>query len=146
MAWAAMAIMAVGSIMKGVAEMQANRQNAAFANAEGKQALVTGEAEAARVRKQVAATQGTLMASAGAQGTTLEGSPIDVYIDNALQGEMMAQDKIYEGKLIKRSKSYQANLYKRQAGAAMLGGLFQAGSSAASAYGGGGGGGGGSGG
>lgn len=135
MAWAAFAIQAVGSIMKGVAEMQASRQNAAFATAEGKQAVATGNAEADRVRRQVAATQGTLRASAGAQNTTFEGSPMDVYINNALEGEVMAQDKSYEGKLIQRTKKMQANLYKRQAGAAMLGGLFQAGGAAAQSYG-----------
>lgn len=135
MAWAAFVIQAVGSIMKGVSEMQANRQNAAFATAEGKQAVVTGEAEASRVRRQVAATQGQLRAQAGAQGTTFQGSPMEVYINNALEGEIQARDKIYEGKLIQRSKQYQANLYKRQAGAALMGGLFQAGGAAASAYG-----------
>ncbi len=135
MAWAALVIQAVGSITKGVAEMQAERQNAAFATAEGKQALVTGEAEASRIRRQVAAQQGQLKAGAGAQGTTFEGSPMEVYQANALQGEVEARDPLFKAALIKRSKDFEAGMYKRKAGAALLGGLFQAGGSAASAYG-----------
>lgn len=125
MAWAA-AIQAVGSIMQGVASMQANRQNAAFATAEGKQAVATGDAEARRVRAQVAQQQATLRASAGAQGTTFTGSPMEVYLENAKQGEIMAQDRSYQGQLIKRSKKMEANIYKRQAGSALMGGLFGA--------------------
>jgi len=128
MAWAAAAqgIQAIGSIMQGVASMQANRQNAANAMAEGKQAVATGDAEANRVRAQVAQQQATLRAGAGAQNTTMEGSPMEVYIENAKQGEIMAQDRSYQGQLVKRSKKMEANIYKRQAGAAMLGGLFKA--------------------
>lgn len=131
MAWAA-AIQAVGSIVQGIGEMQTQRQNAANATAEGKQAVVTGEAEARRVRAQVAAQQGELRAGAGAQGTTFTGSPMEVYLENAKQGEIMAQDRSYQGQLIKRTKKMEANLYIRKATGAMVGGLFGAAGAAAS--------------
>jgi hypothetical protein len=130
------AVKAVGSIMQGVGEMQADRQNATNAIAEGHQAMATSEAEATRVRRQVAAQQGTLRAEAGAQGTTFAGSPMEVYTENAAQGELMAQDRIYQGRLVKRSKKMEANMYQRKAQGALLGGIFGALGAGASAFGG----------
>lgn len=113
--WFMAIIAAVSNIFQGIAGYQANRQNAAYAEAEAKQAKLTAAAEAARTRRQVAAQQGEFVAGVGAQGTTFEGSPMEAYINNAIQGELMAQDKIYEGKLKERAFKMQRDMYKRQA-------------------------------
>jgi hypothetical protein len=128
------AIKAVGSILQGVGEMKAHKQNALNAEAEGEQAVATSGAEAMRIRRQVAGEQASLIAGAGAQGTTFAGSPMEVYTENALQGETMAQDRIYGGRLVNRSKRMEAQMSRRKASGAMLGGIFGALGAGASAW------------
>jgi hypothetical protein len=117
---------AVGSIMQGVAEMQAQQQNALTVKAEGYQALATGEEEATRIRRQVAQQQATLRAGAGAQGTTFAGSPMEVYAANAAQGELEARTPIYKSQLVMEAKKMEAQEYRRKATGAMVGGIFGA--------------------
>lgn len=129
------AIKAVGSIMQGVSQMQAEKQNALTAKAEGYQALATGEEEATRIRRQVATQQATLRAGAGAQGTTFAGSPMEVYAQNAAQGELMARDPLYKSQLVFQAKKMEAREARRRATGALVGGIFGALGAGASAMG-----------
>src|ERR1043166_770819 len=86
---------ASSSVFKGVSGYQAGSANAAQAKAEGEQALLVGQENAARQRRAVAYKQAQLKAQVGGQGTTMEGSPMEIYLENAKQGELEAQDQSY---------------------------------------------------
>lgn len=111
------------SILQGLSGFASGQQNAAYAQADAKQAMVNARAEADRQRRIVAIQQGQLRADVGAQGTTFTGSPMEVYLANAKQGELEAQDKLFEGKLKKRSLKAQANIYENQAYGSLFSGV-----------------------
>jgi hypothetical protein len=111
------------SLLQGVAGFASGRQNAAYAEADAKQAQVNAQAEATRQRRIVASQQATLRADVGAQGTTFTGSPMEVYLANAKQGEIEAQDKLYAGKLKARSLRAEADIYSRGATSSLFGGF-----------------------
>lgn len=136
MAWAGIAavMMAAGKVMEGISGFTSNRQNAAYADAEAKQAMVTGEANAARQRRLVATKQSALRAQVGAQGTTMEGSPFEVYLANAKQGELEAQDKLYDAKLKQQQAKIQRDIYKKQAWGSLTSGLMGGATSLAGSY------------
>jgi len=97
-----------GSLFKGIAGYQAASANATAANQEAQQALEVGQEESARTRRQVAVIQSQLRASVGHQGTTMAGSPMEVYLENAKQGEIFAQDELYKATLRARAKKIAA--------------------------------------
>jgi hypothetical protein len=136
MPWIALAVAAGEKIGQGLTDFTTNRQNAAYASADAKQATLTANAEAARVRRQVAFQQSSLRAQAGAQGTTFTGSPMEVYLENAKQGELMAQDKVYAGRLKSRAFKIQRDIYTKQAWNALIGAAIGFGGEAGKAYGG----------
>lgn len=111
------------SVIQGVSGFFAGREEAAFRKAEGKQALATGQAEATRQRRIIAAQQSQLTADVGASGTTMAGSPMEVYLANAREGELQAQDRIYAGQLTAFGKKQEAALAKRRGTSELLGGI-----------------------
>ena len=114
------------SILQGLSGFASGQQNAAYAQADAKQAMVTARAEADRQRRIVATQQAQLRADVGAQGTTFTGSPMEVYLANAKQGELEAQDKIFAGKLKKRSLQNEANIYEDQSYGSLFSGFGNA--------------------
>lgn len=135
MTWMAYVMQAAGKITEGVAGFQAERQNAAYASADARQAKLTAAAEASRERYKTEAALGEYRAAVGAQGTAFEGSPMLAYLENVKQGELMALDKIYEGKLKSRAFKIQRDIHLRKGWSTLIGGLLGAGGSAFSAYG-----------
>ena len=129
----ALAVSALMAVMQGVSSYQANKQNAAAAKAEGKQAEAAGLANAARQRQIIAAQQSQLTADVGASGTLMSGSPMEVYLANAREGEITAQDEIYKGRLTALGKYNQARIYKQQGTSALIGGIGGAASTLGSA-------------
>lgn len=111
------------SILQGLSGFASGQQNAEYARADAKQSMINARAEADRQRRIVAVQQAQLRADVGAQGTTFTGSPMEVYLANAKQGELEAQDKIFAGKLKKRSLSEQANIYENTAWGSLAGGV-----------------------
>lgn len=94
---------------KGVSGFVAAGRNADIAQAEGRQAIMASQEEAARVRRQVAQQQARVRAQAGGD---LSGSSLEILLENAKQGELMAQDKLYAGQLTAWAKKRQAAQYR----------------------------------
>lgn len=107
---------------KGVGGFVAAGRNADAAKAEGRQAVMASQEEAARVRRQVAQQQARVRAQSGGD---LSGSSLEIFLENAKQGELMAQDRLYAGRLTEFAKKRQAANYKSE-------GLFGLAGSAAS--------------
>jgi molybdopterin-biosynthesis enzyme MoeA-like protein len=74
----------------------------------------------------VALQQSKLVATAGGQGTTMEGSPMEVYLANAKQGELEAQDQAYAGLLRAHAKRLEALNAKQRGNAGLTTGLIGA--------------------
>jgi hypothetical protein len=99
---------AAGSVFKGVAGYRAGSANAAASKSEADQAILVGQENTARQRRLVAYQQSKLKAQVGSQGTTMEGSPMEVYLENAKQGELQAQDQAYVALLTAHAKKMKA--------------------------------------
>lgn len=110
------------SVLQGLAGFASGRQNAANAEFEAKQAMVTARAEADRERRQKMAVASSSLAQTGAQGRTIEGSPMLNYLQLVQQAELAAQDRIYAGRLQKIAKLNEAEIYSNQAWGSLLGG------------------------
>lgn len=104
-------------LLQGLAGYRSAQTNAAYMDAAAKQALQAGAANediaAARGRAEV----GALRATVGAQGTTMAGSPMLVYLDSVKNAALTSAQQYYEGQL----KSYSLT---QQAKATRQGGLF----------------------
>lgn len=133
----AMGISAVSSVLGGVSALQAGRQSAYNAEAEGRQAQLTAAAEATRQRRINEAQHGAFRAAVGASGSTFEGSPMMAYLENVKQGELNAQDHLYAGQLKRRSYNMQADLYRREGKNALYSGVLGGAGIAAKYFGGG---------
>lgn len=122
MAFLAAALPYVGmafSAMSAISGANAASQNAADAKAESRQAIAASREEAARTRRQVEQQQARVRAQSGGD---LSGSPLEILLENAKQGELMAQDQLYAGQLTALGKKRQAALYKGQGETALLSG------------------------
>src|SRR4029077_8099543 len=97
-----------GSLFRGLAGYRAGSANATGCNQEAQQAIEAGQEKSARVRRLVAYQQSTLKATVGGQGTTMAGSPMEVLLENAKQGELLAQDETYKALLQARVKKIAA--------------------------------------
>ena len=120
------ALSAAAGIAGSVASANTEKQSALNAEADADLAVQQGQSEADRQRGITRAKQAELLATTGAQGTITTGSPMEVYLANAKQGEMEAQDKIYAGNLKARGLKTQAGMYNRQATSQLIGGGAQA--------------------
>jgi hypothetical protein len=116
------ALSAAMSVAGGIASANTEKQNSLNAEADADLAVQQGQSEADRQRAITRASQAKLVAESGAQGTTLTGSPMEVYLANAKQGEIEAQDKVYAGNLKARGLKAQAGMYNRQATSSLIGG------------------------
>lgn len=117
------AMSAAMSVVGGISSANTEKQNSLNAKADADLAVQQGASEADRQRSITRAKQAELLASTGAQGTVTTGSPMEVYLANAKQGEIEAQDKIYAGNLKARGLKAQADIYNRQATSALVGGV-----------------------
>lgn len=109
------AISAAMAVAGSVASSNAQQTQANYAKADAEQAMLTGQAESQRQARINQAKQAELIAGAGAQGTTMAGSPMEVYLENAKQGALEEADPLYGATLKNRSLRNQASIYNRQA-------------------------------
>jgi hypothetical protein len=111
------------SVMQGISSYNTGKQNEKNAKIEAKQELAVGQENATRQRRIVASQLAQQSADTGASGTTGIGSPMEVYLANAKQGELQAQDQLYQGKIGAYGKKKQADIYNRQASSSLVGGI-----------------------
>ena len=104
----AASVSAVSAVATGVTSYMSGQANAAMAKSEAEQALAVGQQEAARTRRLVAHRQAAFLAQA--EDTNINDSPMQVYLANAKQGELEAQDKIYAARLRAGSKIFEGDL------------------------------------
>src|SRR6266540_3041113 len=100
------------SVLQGFAGFRSGQQNAAYAEVQAKNAALQGKEEAARQRRVNAYEQRKFRAELGATGTVGDVSPMLAYLENVNQGELSAEDKIYQGKLSKFGYEEQAANYQ----------------------------------
>lgn len=115
--------LSAAQLAKGFAGYQSGAANSEAAKQEAQQAMAAAEQNAARQRRLVAYQQSTLRANAGAQGGTLEGSPMEVYLANAKEGELQTQDELYAGLIKKQSKRAAAANYRAGGAGDLFGGI-----------------------
>lgn len=119
------------SVLQSISQSRSEAYNAEVAKVEGKQAMVNAEADADRQRRLNAVQQSEAIATAGAQGTKLEGSPMLAFLENATQGELKAQDLLFQGQLRKSAKDVESDILKRQSQNTLGFGILGAGVKAA---------------
>ena len=90
---------AVGAVMQGQATSASAKfnQQTALQNATIARQLADEEAE--RIRTESRRAQGAIRAATGASGIRLEGSPLDVLADSAVEGELAALTAQFRGTL-----------------------------------------------
>jgi len=129
------AMSAMASVASAVNQANVSRYNAKVGEANARQAILEGDAQASRTRDQVSRALGDARARAGASNLDLSGSTLDVLADSAAEGEMDALIAQYHGQMTARQQRSQASLDKSQASAALTTGALKAGSTLLTAYG-----------
>jgi len=126
-------MVAGAQVMQGIAGYQSQRAAAKAAEYQGEIAMDAAREEARRIRREGQAKLSEMRAIFGAQGTTMEGSPMLVYLDAVKEIELEAETRLHKGRLEKYSAELEAGFRRRQAGATLLTSAIGA---AGSAYGG----------
>lgn len=126
---------AVGAISQGVQASNAADYNAAVARnnalAARQQASANAEAQGRESRRRL----GAMRAAYGASGVTMEGSPLDVIEQSAMEAELDRQNILYSGELKASGYEGTSELEEAKGSSAMTGSLFSAGSSLLTGYG-----------
>lgn len=129
----------VGALNKASAESSAAKTNAEVSRQNAVAASEQAAAEEARQRRIARQVQGAGRAAVGASGVSLEGSPLDILEQNAINEELDALNIRYRGQLAARSANIEADQYSLSARTAKTSGYLSAAgkllSGAASAYG-----------
>lgn len=119
----------IGAISSGMQQKDAADYNAAVANnnaiAARQQAAANAEAQARESRRRI----GSARAGYGASGVGLEGSPLDIIEQSAMEAEIDRQNILYAGDLKAQGFENTAALEKSKGKNAMTGAIFKAGSS-----------------
>lgn len=133
-----LAFSAMSAISQGRQQKNAADYNAAVANnnaiAARQQAAANAQAQARESRRRI----GTARAGYGASGVALEGSPLDIIEQSAMEAELDRQNILYAGDLKAQGYESTATLERSKGKNAMSSAYFKAGSSllsSASSYG-----------
>jgi hypothetical protein len=133
MQFAPLALMAAGSIFKGVAGLQAGKYNRSIANANARNALSEGDAQATRIRDLARIQLGRQIGAQGESGFTVgTGSAVDDLVESQTNVELDAMDVMRTAR--SRSDAYRlsgASAYSEGKND-LLSGLFGAAGSVAS--------------
>lgn len=97
---------AAGSVIEGIGAQRSANYNARLADQNAGIATMQAASEEARSRNDAARLAGEQVASYGASGVTLEGSPMTVMRESAVNAEMDALSIRYQGAL--KSRAYRA--------------------------------------
>lgn len=119
------AISAASAVAGGVTSYMSGQANAAIAKSEAEQRMAAARQAAARQDRINAQRQAALVAQVAGQGTTMEGSPMEVYLANAKQGKLESKSILYGGQLAAGSKNFEADLASMQGTGALIGGSLK---------------------
>lgn len=109
------AIGAASSVMGGIEANKQAQYNARVAEISGQQALSAAGVEAGQKRKATERLQGTVRARAAANGLEVgDGSPLEVLLENASEGELDALWSEHAGKVADSRYRSQATLDRRR--------------------------------
>lgn len=126
MAWAPLAIMATGTLLKGAAEGDAAEYNGKVNAQNAGAARNAGAAAVAKQRRDNERMLGSIRASYGASGVTMDGSPMDVFASSAVEAELDAQTIGYNYEMKARGYDAEASLSNSRASNARTGAVFSA--------------------
>jgi hypothetical protein len=128
-----MAIAAAGSVVGGLAQNAQAKREAAIDDANANIAEQQAQSDAAAVRDKAVRLRGQQLAQTGASGIDTSGF-MDAISDSDIQAELDAQNTEYNGKIKASNFRSQAAMSRESGDAALVSGLFGAGSNAMSAY------------
>jgi hypothetical protein len=118
-------VSAGSQLLKGMAGYQSGRQNASYLNQAADQALAAGAANKDIVDRKNRAALGELKAGVGAQGTTMEGSPLLVYLSSVTNAAIEGQNEYYQGSLKSQGLRQQAKISKSDATSSLWEGIVK---------------------
>lgn len=121
-------VTAVGALMSASAASNAAKYNAAVAERNAKIARQQAAAEEERSRLDAMRKLGSIRAGYGASGVAMEGTPLKVLEDSAMEAELDALTIRYNGELKAMGFESDAALERKRASSAMTTGIFKAGS------------------
>lgn len=116
----------VGALSQASAQSAAAKTNAEVARQNAIAATDQAAAEEARQRRIARQVQGAGRAAIGASGVSLEGSPLDILEQNAINEELDALNIRYRGQLASRGYGVEANQYSMEARTAKTTGYMSA--------------------
>lgn len=120
---------ALGAIQSAQASASASEFNAQVADNNAVIAEQNAAAEARRQRRAAGRQAARSRAQIGAAGVALEGSPLDVLEDQAMEAELDALNSLYGGRLQATNYRSQAQLDRASARSARTQGFISAGTS-----------------
>jgi hypothetical protein len=120
---------AASAIRSGNQAAAAEEYQAQVADVNAQQAQMAAEAEAADRRRRARYLLGSQLAATGASGAQVEGSPLMVMMDSAVQEDLEARRIRYRGYLQTAGANNQAALSRYQAGQTRTAGYMNAGTS-----------------
>lgn len=122
------AMTALGAMQSAQAQSNAAKYNAQLAERNAQISRQAAAADEERQRRAAYMQQGAARASYGAAGVDLEGSPLDILEQSALQAELDAQTIRWKGEVGAGGYEGEAGLNRSRASSAMTSGYMGAGS------------------
>ena len=117
---------AAGSIFEGVEGFLTSLEQAKLARQNAATARARAAAEAELAQRGARRRLGAIRARAGASGTTISGSTIDVLADQAAQEELNRLTIIFGGEAQARESEARARAIKREGVSSLIGGFVSA--------------------
>jgi hypothetical protein len=122
------AVSAAGAIKQGNDQAAIADYNAKVGEVNAQQAQAEAAVNAGQQDRQTRQTLGQAAAAYGAAGVDMTGSPLDVMMDSASQGELAKRLILYQGDTKAAALRQGASVSEAQGGAAQTAGYFSAGS------------------
>lgn len=132
---AATAIAAAGAIRQGQAAANAAEYNAELAEQNATASRQQAAANAAASDREARKRLGAIEATVGASGVAMEGSPLDILQESALNAELDRQNILYGGETRSRGYESTATLERYRGDEAETAGYMRAGSELIGGYG-----------
>jgi hypothetical protein len=125
---------AVGSIISGVGQYSAAKNQAKADRQNARLAIEQGQSEAASIRERARRMSGQNRAAIGASGVDISGSFLDALEDSDINAELDTQTALWNRKAEASNYRARAAQSRRAGGGALFGGLMGAGTEALSGY------------
>ena len=114
------------TLLQGLAGFQSGQANASYLDQASKQALRVGAANKDIMDARGRAQLGELRAQIGAQGTTMSGSPMLVYLDSVRNAAIDSASEYYKGAVESSNYKTQAKLARAGAQDTLFSGILGA--------------------